>query len=40
MHYGKAVWIREVLAEKQEAKHAAWSAPGITAVENHIEVEP
>ncbi|MCU1337983.1 MAG: Transport-associated protein [Bryobacterales bacterium] len=27
-------------AEKQEAEHAAWSAPGITAVENHIEVEP
>ena len=27
-------------AEKQEAERVAWSAPGVTSVENRIEVRP
>ena len=27
-------------AEREDAERAAWSAPGITAVENHIRIEP
>ena len=27
-------------AEKQEAARVAWSAPGVKAVENHIQVAP
>jgi osmotically-inducible protein OsmY len=27
-------------AERQEAEHAAWSAPGVTAMENYITIEP
>jgi osmotically-inducible protein OsmY len=27
-------------AERQEAEHAAWSAPGVTKVENHIYIAP
>ena len=26
-------------AERQEAEHAAWNAPGVSTVENHIEVK-
>ena len=41
--HGSTVILRGTvrsLAERQEAERAAWSAPGVTAVENHIIVEP
>ena len=39
---GKAVLSGTVrsLAEREEAQHAAWAAPGVTAVENNITVAP
>jgi osmotically-inducible protein OsmY len=39
---GKAVLSGTVRswAEREEAQHAAWAAPGVTAVENNIMVAP
>jgi osmotically-inducible protein OsmY len=41
-HEGKVVLHGNVQswAEKEEAQHAAWAAPGVTAVENQITVTP
>ena len=41
--HGSKVILRGTVrnwAEKAEAERVAWSAPGVTAVENHITVEP
>jgi osmotically-inducible protein OsmY len=41
-HDGKVILSGRVRswAERDEAEQAAWSAPGVTAVENHITVAP
>lgn len=41
-HDGKITLVGTVRswAEKDEAQHVAWSAPGVTSVENQISVSP